>query len=310
MVEWRLSRRALAAELGILPRDLEALARNPDHYYKNPSFKSRGPDRPPRRFDTAGGRLRPVHKAFNKLLQREAKVPENVFGGLHGSWTLNCASPHRGAECIVKIDLRDYFPSITGAMVERMFQRQLGCSRQVARMSARLLTRTVGGKTFLPQGCCASTIVANLVLVSAGRRITEAAEQLGVKHTRYVDDLIFSGPRAADMIPIARGILKGMGLSLSMGKLKVMPRQRAQEVLGIDVKSEPRPQRSFRQKAFALVHKVSSATGDERKKLMRTLEGMRRYSEGFEGGFTERLNRAVEKLSSPTSEEVEQQTPR
>ena len=60
----------------------------------------------------------------------------------------------------VNLDVKDFFPNVRHYIVYRMFRRELGFGRDVARLLTRLTTFRAG----LPQGAPTSTAIANVLL--------------------------------------------------------------------------------------------------------------------------------------------------
>jgi RNA-directed DNA polymerase len=98
------------------------------------------------------------------------------------------AEPHVGASNVLKLDLLDFFGSISRARVYRIFRR-IGYSRDVANLLASLTT--LGGA--LPQGAPTSPDLANAAAERMDRRLASYAAQHDLAYTRYADDLTFSG---------------------------------------------------------------------------------------------------------------------
>src|SRR5262249_49851062 len=124
-------------------------------------------------------------------------------------------APHVGKAVVVKMDLRDFFPSITDTRVSALF-RTAGYPEQVARLLAALCTNGTPAEVFdelgspaggpsrwaisrvydqphLPQGAPTSPALANLCAFRLDRRLAGLARVSGAEYTRYADDLVFSG---------------------------------------------------------------------------------------------------------------------
>lgn len=230
-------------------------------------------------------------------MMETADFPPYVYGGIKGRSAKQFANRHRNKSCLIRLDITDFFPSITAVMVEKIFKRQLRCSKAVARLAAELLTRVKPGGTFLPQGCSASTTAANLVLVPEDRRIEPEAARLGVGYGRYLDDIALSGRDARHVIPLAIGVLRNAGFCVSRRKLKVMAHSGAQDLVGLNVKGRLRPKRSFEKSCMVLLRRASDArVPKDRAKLLQCLKGKLAYARPFGGQFPARLTRSIELL--------------
>jgi hypothetical protein len=116
------------------------------------------------------------------------------------------ALAHVGAKIIVRVDLKDFFPSISFRRVRGYF-KWCGYSPGIATVLALLTTdaprvyvNTVHGKRVvargergLPQGACTSPDLANLIARGLDQRIQGLASKNGEWiFTRYADDLVLS----------------------------------------------------------------------------------------------------------------------
>jgi RNA-directed DNA polymerase len=101
-----------------------------------------------------------------------ALIPHEASHGFApGRSIVTNASPHVGAELILKLDLRDFFPSISRRQVQGIFRRA-GYTVPVARLLTSLTT--FGGG--LPQGAPTSPALANLVAYGMDARLTRIAQ--------------------------------------------------------------------------------------------------------------------------------------
>lgn len=123
---------------------------------------------------------------------RDLPVHAAVHGFVEGRSIHTNAVVHVDAEVLVRVDLRDFFPSVTTARVAGLFRRA-GCPDDEA---ARLaLVCTLDGR--LPQGAPTSPALANAACHRLDRRLAGFAAHIGWRYTRYADDLTFSAPRGA-----------------------------------------------------------------------------------------------------------------
>ncbi|HLJ11398.1 MAG TPA: reverse transcriptase family protein, partial [Planctomycetaceae bacterium] len=202
-------------------------------------------------------------KNFQKKILDEILVHVPLHAAAHafraGSSTLTCAAPHLGQRVVLRIDLRDFFPSIRSGRVLALF-RTIGYPEAVARLLTGLCTNSVptdvladGGpatngaasrKPFeiphLPQGAPTSPALANLCAFRLDCRLAGLARRMGIRYTRYADDLIFSGDRQFERsLPEFRvlvcAIVIDEGFSIRRRKTRVMRSGRRQEVTGLVV---------------------------------------------------------------------------
>ena len=99
-----------------------------------------------------------------------------------------CAAAHIGARSILKVDIRNFFSSISEEWVRKVFQLTLKFPRPVARDIAKL--NCVDGA--LVQGSpCASYIAAAIFREDEAKLVRRLATK-GYRYTRYVDDITIS----------------------------------------------------------------------------------------------------------------------
>lgn len=124
-------------------------------------------------------------------------------------------APHVGRSVVVKLDLRDFFPSIRVSRVQAVFCAA-GFPDGVASLLAGLCTNATPldvwddiqpdiataearvtsfryAQPHLPQGAPTSPALANLCAYRLDCRLAGLAAAVGATYTRYADDLAFSG---------------------------------------------------------------------------------------------------------------------
>jgi RNA-directed DNA polymerase len=141
----------------------------------------------------------------------------SVHGFRRGRSVKTFAAPHTGKQVVVRIDLQDFFPSISTARIQALF-RTAGYPEQVADLLAGLCTNSAPAdiwdnvaveatpqqtrhaqqlysRPHLPQGAPTSPALANLSAYRMDCRLSSLASTAGAIYTRYADDLAFSGNR-------------------------------------------------------------------------------------------------------------------
>ncbi len=144
---------------------------------------------------------------------------EAAHGFRPGRSITTFVTPHVGQPIVLKMDLRDFFVSITGTRVIPIFLTA-GYPEAVARLLTGVCTNTVPldvwkqsaglgsepphspenwwarmryRQPHLPQGAPTSPALANLIAYRLDARLAGLAQAAEARHTRYADDLLFSG---------------------------------------------------------------------------------------------------------------------
>ena len=162
--------------------------------------------------------LKAIQSRVEERLLKRLILPEHLLGGVRGKSILDNAKLHLRKKCLVTIDVKNFFPSITPQQVCAVFRETLNCSPDVS----YLLTGLTTCRGRLPQGAPTSTLLANLVLSTFDHEIRSVCLLKGVAYSSWVDDLAFSGDSATQVIGPVIAALKKAGFSVSHRKIKVM----------------------------------------------------------------------------------------
>jgi hypothetical protein len=213
---------------------------------------------------------KPRLKAIQRALLRDvlALIPPHdaAHGFRPGRSIRTHIAPHVGRPVVVTLDLCDFFPTIMAARVCALF-RTAGYPEPVARRLAGLCTNSVPTDVWsdpscpfhaqelwrvrrlyrqphLPQGAPTSPALANLAAFHLDARLSGLATALGVRYTRYADDLAFSGgltlARAIERVIVQVGaIALEEGFSVQHRKTRVMRQGVRQRVTGVIVNAHP-----------------------------------------------------------------------
>jgi len=142
-------------------------------------------------------RLKQIQRWVNREVVERLPVHGAAHGFLAGRSTKSNAAAHTGADTVVKIDLKDFFPTVTFPRVRGIF-RKAGYREQVATLLALLCTEAprqvvdIKGKTHylalgprcLPQGAPTSPALTNTLCQRLDRRLAGLARKIGWRYTR------------------------------------------------------------------------------------------------------------------------------
>ncbi len=222
------------------------------------------------------GSLRLLEAPKPRLKQLQRRVLESILahipphdaahGFRPGRSVSSFVEPHVGRTIVLKMDLRDFFATITAARVVSILLTA-GYPEPVARRLAGLCTNTVPravlraasgegieldrardlaiwqagqlyGQPHLPQGAPTSPALANLAAFRLDARLSGLARAAGADYTRYADDLVFSGgeefARSIGRFPThAAAIALEEGFAVQHRKTRVMRRGCRQRAAGV-----------------------------------------------------------------------------
>ncbi|HEY5957095.1 MAG TPA: reverse transcriptase family protein [Polyangiaceae bacterium] len=201
-------------------------------------------------------RLKAAQRWLLDSLLEKLPLSEHAHGFRKARSIVSNARPHVGAEVVVNVDLRDFFPTITYRRVKGLF-RKLGYSEELATLLALLCTEpdtveteldgvtyyVAQGTRHLPQGAPTSPAITNLLCRRLDRRLAGFAQKHGLVYTRYADDLTLSSPRGTPapvgaILAVLEKVANEEGFSLHPDKVNVKRRGRRQEVTGIVVNDQ------------------------------------------------------------------------
>jgi retron-type reverse transcriptase len=227
---------------------------------------------------TGGERVILAPKRELKALQRRvlsgllASVPvaSAAHGFVPGRSILTNASAHVGRQVVLKLDLKDFFPSVTYPRVRGLFVA-LGYSFAVSSALALLCTeyeripaaldgttRFVSiGPRHLVQGAPTSPALANLVAWRLDRRLSGLAAKRGYAYTRYADDLTFSSdsPESVQALRhVVQRIVAEEQFVVNTAKRRISRRCARQIVTGLVVNDAISTPRQLRRRLRAILH--------------------------------------------------------
>jgi retron-type reverse transcriptase len=243
-----------------------------------------------------------LNQVLNNLTTHDA-----AHGFVRGKSIVTNAAVHSNSELLIKLDVKDFFPSVSWRRVKGVF-RHAGYQEQISTLLALLCTEAPrqiikqDGVTYyvalgdraLPQGAPTSPALSNIVCLNLDRRLTGLADKIGLRYSRYADDLTFSLPVSSQKSTSAKSdsdtkhnqligqllgsvnkILQEEGFALNNDKTRVIRTGNQHNVTGMVVNGSgvPRVSRQIKRMLRAAVHNLESGGTLRADETLNTLSG-------------------------------------
>lgn len=223
--------------------------------------------------------LKHVQQWFNKYILKQVPTHPASHAFTVGSSIKKCALKHCGAKWLIKLDIENFFESISEIQVFRLF-RDLGYQPLVSFEMARLCTVPSSWPSkrnlyerwhvreenkiiplysqkllgYLPQGAATSPLISNLVMKKCDEKLSGIAKKHRLTYTRYSDDLTFSTRSknfcrsdAKDVVLEVYKVLSKVGYIAQYRKTKIIPPGSKKIILGLNVDGAlPRLQKEYK----------------------------------------------------------------
>ena len=272
-------------------------------------------------------------KSIQRQILLEILMPIPLHPAVHGFCKgrsiLTFASPHIARQAVLRLDLQNFFPSISGPRVQALF-RTLGYHEPVADLLGGLCTtstprrvwrntgleisameleraRVLYARPHLPHGAPTSPALANLCAFRLDSRISGLAKAAGVAYTRYADDLAFSGDaRFARMTDrFARhvaGIISDEGFTYHPRKTRSMRSSVRQHLAGLTLNVHPNLPRRDLERLEAILtncvrYRPDTQNRDQHPNFRRHLEGRVSFVAMVNPTRTAKLRALLERIS-------------
>lgn len=191
------------------------------------------------------GLLRFIQRGFERRFdaycrQVVADYPHAaVCGFVRNGSTRRNALAHCGSLRLLRVDIRNFFASITRARVELML-KEFG----VFEASIPAISGLVTVFDVVAEGLPTSPMISNLVALGLDRQLAELATKFGAVYTRYADDMSFSVHSIGSDLPTVEevgSIVEAHGFTLAAEKSRRSKPGQAHFVTGLSVQVPERP---------------------------------------------------------------------
>lgn len=207
-----------------------------------------------------------------RYLRDKVRLAESEFayGFVRHKTCKGAVSLHQqnGSNWFLKLDIKDFFPSISKDMIINAFKQNANSSllsEEVMDKFADLFTDETG---HLTQGCISSPYIANVVLSMFDAQIYQYCYKHHIIYTRYADDMCFSSVRTFDYWELIGEVLKLLPEGLNLNREKTTYKSKAGSciILGIHYNAEGNLTVGYRKKheLKVIAHKWDELSWEER----------------------------------------------
>lgn len=253
------------------------------------------------------GGTRTISQPSKKLKGLQSWILVNILNNTHvspsckgfkrKSSTLDNALPHLGANTILNLDIKDFFPSVNSNQVFSVF-KSLGYNDLISTVFSNICTY----KDALPQGSPCSPIIANLASWKLDLRVLGYVGKRGITYTRYADDLSFSGLSPSNVVkilPMIDNIINSEGFKLNHKKTRISGSARAKIVTGLVISEERVGIGREKYKTLrAKIHHLTLVGEQTNEELLRHVEGWLSYLNSVDKARLRKAQKYINELAT------------
>ncbi len=253
--EYSLDLGDISSFLGFAPQHIY-LVENPDKFYTTIKIPKNSDPFAYRTLDIPFSELKGVQRAINRKILQKYTLNDSAFSYVSGKSIYGAANKFCGGKAILKMDIKDFFPSITGQRVVGLY-KSLGFTDSVAYILSQLSLKN----NCIAQGAPTSPTISNLIMRRFDFQMTKLATSWEMGYLRYSDDVFFykdknfNHPRLAQL---ATMIIEHNGFAVNLLKTRYHPRGLPRITLGLLTHGDkPRIPGPARKQYRAAFHRAS-----------------------------------------------------
>ncbi len=223
-------------------KKLYIMSNNIEKFYHKFSIKKRnGKDR---EILSPSPELKRIQKKILNELLYDKRISEYAKAYKKNTSLVDNANIHKGYKYILKLDIKNFFNSVSYVDIYNIFQ-EYGFSSSLCGLLSHLVTYD----DYLPQGAPTSPYLSNLLLRDFDYLVGKWCTKNNINYTRYSDDLTFSmNEYNKDIIRFIRKNLYKYNLEINNDKVCVIKNSNKQKITGIVVNDKIQVDIKYRKK--------------------------------------------------------------
>jgi RNA-directed DNA polymerase len=284
----------LALETGLREADVRRIMISAPSRYKSYLIpkKSGGT----RQISQPAREVKSLQRVFSAMFLDALPVHPCATAYMTGKSTLQNALPHASNGPILKLDFKNFFPSIRARdWISYCEQNALLPDDQDRILTAHLLFQRRKGSSVLELaiGAPTSPRLSNILMYKFDEIVSNCVAKDHVTYTRYADDLTFSAPRTGHLLYVKRDVAKAIRaigfpkLDINNEKTTEVTKKYHRTVTGLTLANDGRVTigRDRKREIRAAVHHAVSGlmSNEDLRKLAGTLAYVNSVEPGFLG---------------------------
>lgn len=216
------------------------------------------------------GPIKELQRRLNAILSCLYAPKPPVHGFVTGKSILSNAGAHCGANVVLNVDLKNFFPCITFPRVRGLFMAAPYC---LPIEPATVIADLCCFDGILPQGAPTSPVISNMVCSRMDSELWGLARASGSIYSRYADDITFSTRLHIFPSSIAkpihdqgliqtgdvlRSIIETNGFEINNAKVHLKDRYDSQRVTGLVVNQLPNVPRDYVRQIRSKLHALET----------------------------------------------------
>ena len=231
----------LAFELKTFRKKLFEISKNTKKHYKQKILHKKNGGI--RIINSPDAELKFIQSNILKNILNKIEASPYAMAYIKGKRLSDNASPHINHKYLLKMDITDFFGSITYLQVlstafnSKMYTAQIGA----------MLTSLCCLNEALPQGAPTSPMLSNIVMKNFDNTLGSWCKKRNITYTRYCDDLTFSADTPLSTVYLkAQSMLEDGGFEVNEKKTKFVKNTASQRVTGLTVNQKVTVPREYK----------------------------------------------------------------
>jgi RNA-directed DNA polymerase len=288
--------RILAIETGLREEIVRRIMVTAPVRYKTYTIPKRNGK--PRLISQPAREVKLLQRALVEVLLKPLPIHPCATAYRTGLSIVDNARPHAGHRPIIKMDLKEFFPSIRGGDWVA-YCKDTGClvdEGDIGLTTSLLFQRRRGSHLLqLAIGAPSSPMISNLLMHEFDKRVLAAVSRDRVAYTRYADDMTFSAPRTGYLTGVIKAVATVIRqiaypkLDINSDKTTYITTKYHRTVTGLTLANDGRVTigRDQKRGLRAAVH--HALTGKASRQEVEALAGMLAYVNAVEPQYLEVL---------------------
>lgn len=282
----------MARDLGVTARFIATFAQGASHAYKTYLIHKKNGGL--RTIDHPSKQLKAMQRWLLTYVLNTLPVHPAAMAYQKGRSIFDNASLHADSRYLLRMDCKDFFPSITEDDLRLLIVSRPGTFSSWESYEIDLFCKLVCKSGRLTIGAPTSPALSNAVCYDMDSLLSEICMKLDVTYTRYADDLFFSTKQPNVLSGLERTVAATVAnltlpraLTINETKTRHSSRRVTRRVTGIVLGSDGKPYvgRQLKRRIRAMVHEIDTLDPTRRA----SLAGLIAYAAGFDPDFVNNL---------------------